>query len=59
MGRANVGRVFDEALEVAVLNKEQLTSMITHRLPLSEASHGYAMFEKQEARKVVLMPGSL
>ena len=30
--------------------------MITHRLPLSEAGHGYAQFEKQQARKVVLIP---
>lgn len=48
--------MFDEALEIAVANEAQLTSMITHRLPLEEAASGYAMFEKQLARKVVLIP---
>ncbi len=34
-----------------------MSSMITHRLPLSEAAKGYEMFEKQQARKVILIPG--
>lgn len=56
LGRAPVRSVFDEALEIAVVNEAKLTAMITHRLPLSEAAQGYSMFEKQQARKVVLIP---
>jgi threonine dehydrogenase-like Zn-dependent dehydrogenase len=51
-----VGAVFDEALEIVMANKAKLASMVTHRLPLSEAAHGYEIFEKQLARKVVLKP---
>jgi threonine dehydrogenase-like Zn-dependent dehydrogenase len=57
LGRAPVRTVFDEALEVLASNKDRLSNMITHHLPLSEAAKGYEMFEKQEARKVILIPG--
>lgn len=49
--------VYDEALEIVVANKDKLSSMITHRLPFSQAAKGYEMFEKQQARKVILIPG--
>ncbi|KAK5223739.1 hypothetical protein LTR72_005125 [Exophiala xenobiotica] len=57
LGRAPVRTVFDEALEVLAANKDKMSNMITHRLPLSEAAKGYEMFEKQQARKVILIPG--
>ncbi|KAI1610531.1 chaperonin 10-like protein [Exophiala viscosa] len=57
LGRAPVRTVYDEALEVVVANKDKLSGMITHRLPLSQAAHGYDIFEKQQARKVILIPG--
>ncbi|KEF56200.1 uncharacterized protein A1O9_07781 [Exophiala aquamarina CBS 119918] len=55
-GRAPVRTVFNEAMEVVAANKEKLASMVTHRLPLSEAAHGYEIFERQLARKVILKP---
>ncbi|OQV08807.1 hypothetical protein CLAIMM_13025 [Cladophialophora immunda] len=57
LGRAPVQAVFNEALEIVVANKEKLSSMITHRLPMSKAAYGYEIFEKQLARKVILKPG--
>jgi len=56
IGRAPVRSVFDEALEVAFANRAKLATMITHRLPLAEAAYGYSLFEKQQAKKVVLIP---
>ncbi|KIW37492.1 uncharacterized protein PV06_10531 [Exophiala oligosperma] len=56
LGRAPVRTVFDEAMEVVAANKEKLASMVTHRLPLSKAAYGYEIFEKQLARKVILVP---
>ncbi|KIX04245.1 uncharacterized protein Z518_07799 [Rhinocladiella mackenziei CBS 650.93] len=56
LGRAPVRTVFDEALEVVIANREKLASMVTHCLPLAEAAHGYEIFEKQLARKVILEP---
>lgn len=43
-------------MEVVAANKEKLASMVTHRLPLSKAAYGYEIFEKQLARKVILVP---
>jgi threonine dehydrogenase-like Zn-dependent dehydrogenase len=36
-------------------NQQDLSDLVTHRLLLSEAAEGFAMFEKQLARKVVLV----
>ncbi|KAF2103326.1 GroES-like protein [Rhizodiscina lignyota] len=56
-GRAPVRAVFRESLECLDSNKEKLKSFISHKLPISEAPRAYALFEKQEARKVILVPG--
>lgn len=56
MGRAPVAAVYEEALQVIVENKHQFKDFITHRLPLAEAANGYALFDTQQARKVVLRP---
>ncbi|KFY85773.1 hypothetical protein V500_08142 [Pseudogymnoascus sp. VKM F-4518 (FW-2643)] len=55
-GRAPVRAVFREALECLLANQDKLQGFVTHHLSMSEAASGYAMFEKQKARKVVLIP---
>jgi len=55
-GRVPVRKVFQEALECLLANRSKLTNFVTHELPLSEAARGFAIFEKQAARKVVLRP---
>jgi threonine dehydrogenase-like Zn-dependent dehydrogenase len=55
-GRVPVRKVFHEALECLLENRSKLANFVTHDLPLSEASRGFAIFEKQMARKVVLRP---
>jgi threonine dehydrogenase-like Zn-dependent dehydrogenase len=55
LGRAPVRAVFMDAFEVLTENKEKLSDFITHRLPILEAARGYELFEKQKARKVVLV----
>lgn len=56
MGRAPVRAYFEEALQVFVENKDKFSEVISHRLPMSDAAQGYALFNTQEARKVVLKP---
>ncbi|PVH72276.1 GroES-like protein [Cadophora sp. DSE1049] len=56
LGRAPARAVYDEALEVLIAHKTQLSDFISHRMPMSEAPHAYEIFEKQQARKVVLLP---
>jgi len=52
-GRAPISTLFPEALECLEENKEKVASFVSHELPLSEAVHGYDIFEKYQARKVV------
>ncbi|KAJ5678632.1 hypothetical protein N7462_006876 [Penicillium macrosclerotiorum] len=54
MGRAAVRPVFGEALKVFVDNQDKFTDFITHRTPLKDAAMGYEIFEKHQARKVIL-----
>lgn len=54
MGRAAVRPVFGEALKVFAENQEKFADFITHRMPLADAAHGYEIFEKHQARKVIL-----
>lgn len=58
LGRAAVGDVFEDALEVLKAHQELLADFVTHTLPLSQAAEGFAIFEKHQARKVVLTPQS-
>jgi threonine dehydrogenase-like Zn-dependent dehydrogenase len=46
------GRAMD-ALESGVIDP---TPLISHRIPLEEAATGYALFDRREATKVVLLP---
>ncbi|KAK5189712.1 hypothetical protein LTR20_009275 [Exophiala xenobiotica] len=55
MGRAPARRVFNDALDVLVANSDKVREFVTHKLPISEAAKGYEIFEKQLARKVVLV----
>jgi len=54
MGRAAVRPVFGEALKVFAENQDKFTDFITHRMPLTDAALGYEIFEKHQARKVIL-----
>lgn len=56
MGRAPVRAVIEEALPVFIENKDKFAEAVSHKLPLAEAAKGYALFDTQEARKVVLIP---
>ena len=55
MGRAPARRVFNDALEVLVANSDKVREFVTHKLPISDAAKGFEIFEKQMARKVVLV----
>ena len=50
--QAHWGRVLEHVKEGRI----DPTVIISHTLPLEEALHGYEMFEKREAMKVVLKP---
>lgn len=54
MGRAAVRPVFGEALKVFAENQDKFADFITHRMPLAEAPEAYEIFEKHQARKVIL-----
>jgi threonine dehydrogenase-like Zn-dependent dehydrogenase len=54
MGRAAARPVFGEALKVFAENQDKFGDLITHRMPLTDAPTAYEMFEKHQARKVIL-----
>jgi threonine dehydrogenase-like Zn-dependent dehydrogenase len=55
-GMANVQAHWNEALGLVAAGTVDPTTIITDRLPLSDAVHGYDMFAAREAMKVVLDP---
>ena len=59
MGQANVRRWVDDIMPL-LTDEDPLgvDSFATHRIPLTEAPHGYEIFQKKEdkACKVVLKP---
>ena len=57
-GQAPVHKYIDELLGYVVDGRVQLDDIITHRLPLTEISKGYEIFNKKEDNcvKVVLDP---
>lgn len=57
-GIANVQAHMDEALALVREGKVDPKVIISHRLPLSDASKGYEIFDAKEALKVVLDPRS-
>lgn len=58
-GRAPVRAVFEDAMQVFVANKDKFSNVISHRLPMADAAEGYALFDKQIARKVLLIPDTI
>jgi S-(hydroxymethyl)glutathione dehydrogenase/alcohol dehydrogenase len=60
-GQALVHRYIDELISWIEDGKIRLDDIITHRLPLSEAPHGYKIFneKKDNCVKVVLRPGDV
>ncbi len=59
-GQALVHKHIDKLLGYVAEGKVKLDDIITHRLPLSEAPHGYDIFrhKKDNCVKVVLKPGA-
>jgi S-(hydroxymethyl)glutathione dehydrogenase / alcohol dehydrogenase len=57
-GQAPVQKYIDELFELTLSGKVVLNDIISHRLPLTEAAHGYDIFKKKEddCVKVVLRP---
>ncbi len=57
-GQTTPQRDIDELLTWVEQGKIRLDDIVTHRLPLSEAPHGYEIFDKKQDRcvKVVLKP---
>jgi threonine dehydrogenase-like Zn-dependent dehydrogenase len=47
---------WDQAMSAVVAGTIDPLPIISHRLPLSEAAHGYELFEGRRATKVVLTP---
>jgi threonine dehydrogenase-like Zn-dependent dehydrogenase len=54
MGRAAARPVIGEALKVFSENQDKFSDFITHRMPLADAPIAYQIFEKHQARKVIL-----
>ena len=57
-GQAPVQKYIDELIDLISKGKIVLDDIITHRLPLAEAPHGYEIFKKKEddCVKVVMKP---
>jgi threonine dehydrogenase-like Zn-dependent dehydrogenase len=59
-GQTHVQQHMPLLLERILEGKLQPEAIITHRLPLEQAAHGYHLFDKKEedCRKVILRPGA-
>ena len=59
-GQAQVNVYIDECFEMVRSGKVVLDDIITHRVPLTQASEAYDMFKnkKDDCVKVVLKPGN-
>lgn len=47
---------WERAMEEVIGGRIDPSPLISHRLPLEDAAHGYALFDRREATKVVLLP---
>ncbi|PPE74624.1 glutathione-dependent formaldehyde dehydrogenase [Solimonas fluminis] len=58
MGQTHAQRYMPELLQLIQEGRLEPAAIITHRLPLEEAVHGYQVFDKkrEDCRKVVLTP---
>jgi len=48
---------WDRAMQAVVQGRIDPLPIISHTLPLEDAQHGYEIFERREATKVILKPG--
>jgi threonine dehydrogenase-like Zn-dependent dehydrogenase len=57
-GQATVHNFIDELMEMVVSGKLKADDIISHRLPLDQAPHGYSIFNKKQENctKIVLNP---
>jgi len=57
-GQATVHNFIDELMQLVVSGKLRADDIISHRLPIAQAPHGYEIFNKKEdnCTKVVLKP---
>lgn len=58
MGVSHITEYIDEVIALSVAGKLKPSSMISHRMGLSEAAEAYRLFETREATKIVLDPRS-
>jgi 2-desacetyl-2-hydroxyethyl bacteriochlorophyllide A dehydrogenase len=58
MGVSHITEYMDEVIALSVAGKLKPSSMISHRMGLSEAAEAYRLFEAREATKIVLDPRS-
>ncbi|PSR33786.1 MAG: alcohol dehydrogenase [Sulfobacillus benefaciens] len=56
IGLANIHRDIDHTLALVANGRVDPTVVVSHRLPLSQASHGYQLFDQRQATKVLLIP---
>ena len=56
VGLCPVHAWWERALAEVVAGTIDPTPLISHRLPLEDAPHGYELFDRREATKVVLIP---
>lgn len=57
IGLANVHRYIDQVLALLEADRLKPERVISHVLPLEEAPRGYELFDRKEARKVLLKVG--
>jgi 2-desacetyl-2-hydroxyethyl bacteriochlorophyllide A dehydrogenase len=58
MGVSHITEYMDEVIALSVAGKLKPSSMISHRMGLSDAAEAYRLFEAREATKIVLDPRS-
>jgi 2-desacetyl-2-hydroxyethyl bacteriochlorophyllide A dehydrogenase len=58
MGVSHITEYMDEVIALSAAGKLKPSSIISHRLAMSEAVEAYQMFEAREATKIVLDPRS-
>ncbi|MCV7230007.1 alcohol dehydrogenase catalytic domain-containing protein [Mycolicibacterium komossense] len=58
MGVSHITEYMDEVIALSVAGKLKPSSIISHRMGLSEAAEAYRLFETREATKIVLDPRS-
>ncbi len=56
IGVANIPRHMDATLALVAGGRIDPTVVVSHRLPLEEAAHGYHLFAERKATKVLLLP---